>query len=96
MVRYTSYREDQWRVAIETSLGKRASEYEKVSRQGTTDPPAELTFPQLHSRQLVGALIVIYVRRECAHHITSVQSNSVATGIMGLMAYKGAVAIRLR
>lgn len=51
---------------------------------------------QLHSRQLVGALIIIYVLKEVASNITSVVSNSIATGLLGLVANKGATAIRLR
>ncbi|KAL8287480.1 hypothetical protein RQP46_003338 [Phenoliferia psychrophenolica] len=79
MVRYTPFREDQWRLAIESALGDRAPLYEK-----------------LHSRQLVGALIIIYVLKSSSHHVTCVSSNSLATGILGLMANKGACAIRLR
>lgn len=40
--------------------------------------------------------MIIYVLKDSARHVTSVTSNSLATGIMGLMANKGAVAIRLR
>ncbi|KAM0750787.1 DNase I-like protein [Meredithblackwellia eburnea MCA 4105] len=79
MVRYTSWREDQWRISIEKALGPRVELYEK-----------------LHSRQLVGALILIYVLKSERKHIGAIQSNSIATGILGLMANKGATAIRLR
>lgn len=30
MLRYTTYREDAWRAAIERALGDRAGQYEKV------------------------------------------------------------------
>ncbi|GAA5962330.1 hypothetical protein JCM21900_003091 [Sporobolomyces salmonicolor] len=79
MLRYTPYREEAWREAIEAAMGDRRAVYEK-----------------LHSRQLVGALILIYVRRDVREHITTVSSNSFATGLMGLMANKGVVGARFR
>lgn len=52
--------------------------------------------PQIHSRQLVGALIMVYVRSDSKEHVDDVTSASLATGLMGLMANKGAVGVRLR
>ncbi|KAM0787054.1 hypothetical protein ACM66B_006318 [Microbotryomycetes sp. NB124-2] len=79
MIRYTRYREDAWRVAIEKAMGPRAALYQK-----------------LHSKQLVGALIIVYVLRSQALHVSSIDSAHLATGLMGVMANKGAVGIRLR
>ncbi|GAA6016682.1 hypothetical protein JCM10207_000146 [Rhodosporidiobolus poonsookiae] len=81
LLRYTPYREEVWRKAIEEALDKRegGEKYEK-----------------LHSRQLVGVLLLVYVRTAVREHISEVSSTSLATGLMGLVANKGGVAIRLR
>ena len=52
-------------------------------------------YTKLHSKQLVGVLILAYARNDCAHHISAVTSGSVALGLMGFF-NKGAVAIRLK
>ncbi|KWU42743.1 DNase I-like protein [Rhodotorula sp. JG-1b] len=80
MFRYTSYREDLWRAAIEQAL----------SNQGAQ------SYTKLHSRQLVGGLILVYVRSDIAENVSAVTSTSLATGLMGVMANKGAVAVRLK
>ncbi|TKA51445.1 hypothetical protein B0A53_05358 [Rhodotorula sp. CCFEE 5036] len=80
MIRYTSYREDAWRAAIERAL----------STQGSP------SYTKLHSRQLVGGLILVYVRSDIAENVSAVTSTSLATGLLGVMANKGAVAVRLK
>ncbi|GAA5872724.1 hypothetical protein JCM3774_005041 [Rhodotorula dairenensis] len=81
MFRYTPYREDAWRAAIERALesGDGGRQYVKV-----------------HSRQLVGGLIMIYARSDIQYNVSAVSSASLATGLMGVMANKGAVAVRLQ
>ncbi|GAA5852023.1 hypothetical protein JCM8547_000130 [Rhodosporidiobolus lusitaniae] len=81
MLRYTLYREEAWRKAIEEALSNRegGNRYEK-----------------LHSRQLVGALILVYVRSDVRNEVSEVSSASLATGLMGLVANKGVVGVRLR
>ncbi|GAA5988375.1 hypothetical protein JCM10908_003536 [Rhodotorula pacifica] len=81
MFRYTSAREDSWRKAIEQALSGSGSGH---------------SYNKLHSRQLVGGLILIYVRSDVRDLVSAVSSASLATGLMGVMANKGAVAIRLR
>ena len=84
------------------SLARSPREIPRPTRRALREGPSPLpsqtdtNLPQLHSRQLVGALIIIYVLKSSAQHISSVSSNSVATGILGLIANKGATAIRLR
>ena len=40
---------------------------------------------QLQSKQLVGMLLIIYVKAEHLNHISDVATSSVGTGIMGMM-----------
>lgn len=51
---------------------------------------------QVVSRQLVGALIIVYARTDIREHISEVSSASLATGLMGLVANKGVVGVRLK
>ncbi|BGP28134.1 hypothetical protein JCM10295v2_007121 [Rhodotorula toruloides] len=80
MLRYTPYREEIWRKAIEEALSRQEG----------------VSYSRVHSRQLVGALIMMYVRSDMKEHVGDVSSASIATGLMGLMANKGAVGVRLR
>ncbi|GAA6050694.1 hypothetical protein NBRC10513_004222 [Rhodotorula toruloides] len=80
MLRYTPYRGEVWRKAIEEALARQEG----------------VSYSRVHSRQLVGALIMVYVRSDVKHHVGDVTSASLATGLMGLMANKGAVGVRLR
>lgn len=49
---------------------------------------------QLTSKQLLGTLIIIYVRREVSPRITDVALGSICVGLGGWVANKGAVAVR--
>ncbi|BGO96216.1 hypothetical protein JCM10020v2_007953 [Rhodotorula toruloides] len=80
MLRYTPYREEVWRKAIDEALERQEG----------------VSYARVHSRQLVGALILIYIRSDVKDHVGDVTSASLATGLMGLMANKGAVGVRLR
>ncbi|GAA6062981.1 hypothetical protein JCM10212_005804 [Sporobolomyces blumeae] len=51
-------------------------------------------YERLHSKQLVGALIMVYVRKDVRPHVSNVSSASLATGFLGMMANKGAVGVR--
>jgi len=51
-------------------------------------------YVKLLSRQLVGILLCVYVKREHKPHITNAMSDIAAVGIMGMMGNKGGVAIR--
>lgn len=57
--------------------------------------PRAADYTKLHSKQLVGVLILVYARTDCAHHVSAVSSSSVALGPMGFF-NKGAVAVRLK
>ncbi|GAA5845905.1 hypothetical protein JCM9279_002419 [Rhodotorula babjevae] len=81
MLRYTPYREEVWRKALEEALALRFP---------------DLAYSKLHSRQLVGALILIYVRDDVRELVSDVSSASLATGLGGFLANKGAVGVRLR
>ncbi|BGP44054.1 hypothetical protein JCM10449v2_008111 [Rhodotorula kratochvilovae] len=81
MLRYTPYREDAWRRVLEEALPAR---YPDVS------------YTKLKSQQLVGALMLVYVREDVREHVRDVSGASLATGLMGMLANKGAVGVRLR
>ncbi|GAA5831599.1 hypothetical protein JCM11251_000764 [Rhodosporidiobolus azoricus] len=81
LLRYTPHRGEVWRRAIEEALGKK---------------DGALKYEKLHSRQLVGALILVYARADIREHISEVASASLATGLMGLVANKGGVGVRLK
>ncbi|EAL73184.1 RhoGAP domain-containing protein [Dictyostelium discoideum AX4] len=51
-------------------------------------------YVKLLSKQLVGILLCVYVKKEHKPHIANVQSDIAAVGIMGMMGNKGGVAIR--
>ncbi|GJN94692.1 hypothetical protein Rhopal_007783-T1 [Rhodotorula paludigena] len=80
MLRYTPYREEVWRTALEAALRTRT----------------DVSYEKLHSRQLVGALMLVYVREDVKHRVSDVSSASMATGLLGLVANKGVVGVRLR
>ncbi|CAL1710188.1 unnamed protein product [Somion occarium] len=52
-------------------------------------------YQKLISKQLVGMLIIIIVRKEIANCFGEMKTTSVGAGILGLMGNKGATAIRL-
>ncbi|KAF5350453.1 hypothetical protein D9756_008648 [Leucocoprinus leucothites] len=52
-------------------------------------------YEKLTSKQLVGMLIVILVKKSLKEYFGDIQATSVGSGILGLMGNKGATAIRL-
>ncbi|KAJ3032744.1 Type II inositol 1,4,5-trisphosphate 5-phosphatase, partial [Rhizophlyctis rosea] len=53
-------------------------------------------YVKVASKQLVGMLIVLYVKREEVDFVSEISALYVGTGILGMMGNKGATAIRLR
>ncbi|ETW77518.1 hypothetical protein HETIRDRAFT_105366 [Heterobasidion irregulare TC 32-1] len=52
-------------------------------------------YEKLASKQLVGMLIIILVKKNLPGHFSDIKSSIVGAGIMGLMGNKGAVSVRL-
>ncbi|KAL2912761.1 hypothetical protein HK105_207753 [Polyrhizophydium stewartii] len=73
-------KEDEWCKAIETALA--ASQSEK--------------YIKIAAKQLIGMLMVVYLRRPLYPFVHDVASESVGTGIFSMMGNKGAVGIRLK
>lgn len=81
-------REDAWVTAALAGLGEKAVDYEKVRVLGLVNcNEAVLTrlHIQLASKQLVGMLVVVIVKRSITQCFTRIQATSVGAGIMGLM-----------
>ncbi|KAF9810224.1 hypothetical protein IEO21_07066 [Rhodonia placenta] len=80
-------REDAWVTAIFAGLGEKAVLYEKVSS----------VYPEyfLASKQLVGMLLIVVVKKMLKPSFDDIQTASIGAGIMGLMGNKGATALRL-
>ncbi|SGY38778.1 BQ5605_C003g02070 [Microbotryum silenes-dioicae] len=53
-------------------------------------------YVKICSRQLVGVLLIIFARKDCSQYVSKISASHLATGIMGLVANKGAVSIRLK
>ncbi|KAI9596347.1 Endonuclease/exonuclease/phosphatase, partial [Syncephalis fuscata] len=53
-------------------------------------------YVKIISRQLIGMLIVVYVKCSISDQVREVTSASIGCGLMGMMGNKGAVAVRLR
>ncbi|KAH6910664.1 Endonuclease/exonuclease/phosphatase [Coprinopsis sp. MPI-PUGE-AT-0042] len=78
-------KEDAWVMACIAGLGENGDEWEKVSFKPMS----------LASKQLVGMLIVILVKKQSRFYFGDVQCISAGTGVMGVMGNKGASAIRV-
>ncbi|UZJ56414.1 hypothetical protein CBS101457_005734 [Exobasidium rhododendri] len=76
-VLWTPYVEDAWTTAVESSMGRRADEYEKLA-----------------TKQLVGILLLVYVRKEVSDRLSAVALSSVGVGFGGWGSNKGATAVR--
>ena len=94
-----SAREEDWTRLIDQGIRNRKN-YRKVACAARVDRHAlhTLTLPpvgpalapalraQLVSKQLVGMLLIVYVKMEHMSHIKDVSTGSIGTGIMGMMA----------
>lgn len=58
--------------------------------------PRLVSATQVANKQLVGVYLTVWARKRVARHIRGVQSTAAATGFGGLLANKGAVAVRMR
>lgn len=54
------------------------------------------TYTKLVSKQLVGMLIIIYVKECHVAHTSELAASSEGTGIMGMMGNKGGVSVRFK
>jgi inositol polyphosphate 5-phosphatase INPP5B/F len=80
-------REDAWTAAILAALGEKAEQYEKVTPSslksgGWVIVVANSCHPQLVSKQLVGILLIVFVKRDVRNCFTKARESSVAVGIM--------------
>ncbi|OAJ37826.1 hypothetical protein BDEG_21807 [Batrachochytrium dendrobatidis JEL423] len=73
-------KEEEWSTAIEAALV--ASRTDK--------------YIKIASKQLIGMLMIVYIRRSLYPFLHDVSTESVGTGILGMMGNKGAVGIRLK
>ena len=94
-----SAREEDWTRLIDQGIRNRKN-YRKVECAARISRHAlhTLTLPpvgpalapalraQLVSKQLVGMLLIVYVKMEHMSHIKDVSTGSIGTGIMGMMA----------
>lgn len=90
-------REDAWCMAVFAGLGEKAVLYEKVGAQISCrvfavrppcDPALMLLFlrmAQLVSKQLVGMLLVIVIKKRLHTCFSEIMTSSVGAGIMGIM-----------
>ncbi|EAU84020.2 hypothetical protein CC1G_11458 [Coprinopsis cinerea okayama7 len=78
-------REDAWCTAILAALGEKRDKYEKVGFTAIT----------LASKQLVGMLLIIMVKKGVRACFTDVQTVYAGAGILGVMGNKGGTAIRV-
>lgn len=74
---WTPHVEAAWTQTIETAMGRKAHEYEKLA-----------------SRQLVGILTLVYVKRAVHPRISMLSHAAMGVGFGGWAANKGAVALR--
>ncbi|KAH9933096.1 DNase I-like protein [Amylocystis lapponica] len=94
-----TFREDAWCTAAFAALGEKAVLYEKEYFSCILGVRTlfMLIVPQLQlaSKQLVGMLLIILVKKRLRASFTAVKSASAGAGIMGVMGNKGATALRL-
>ncbi|KAI8923326.1 hypothetical protein BC831DRAFT_501480 [Entophlyctis helioformis] len=76
----SSLKEEEWCKAVESALAE--SQTEK--------------YIKVASKQLVGMLMIVYIRKSLYPFLHDVSTESVGTGILGMMGNKGAVGIRLK
>jgi phosphatidylinositol-bisphosphatase len=57
--------------------------------------PTSASYVKLKSRQLVGMLIIVYIRQSWEPHVKRLHSDVVGCGVMGLLGNKGGVAVSL-
>eukprot|EP00002_Diphylleia_rotans_P000038 TRINITY_DN10019_c0_g1_i1.p1 TRINITY_DN10019_c0_g1~~TRINITY_DN10019_c0_g1_i1.p1 ORF type:complete len:592 (+),score=101.75 TRINITY_DN10019_c0_g1_i1:86-1861(+) len=53
-------------------------------------------YDRVASKQLAGVFMIVFLRKELVPHLSSVQVDLAAVGIMGLMGNKGGIAIRFK
>lgn len=89
-------REDAWCVALFAGLGEKAVLYEKVGARSScrvfaVGPPCDpalmlfLRMAQLVSKQLVGMLLVIVIKKRLHACFSEIMTSSAGAGIMGIM-----------
>lgn len=76
-VLWSPFVEDGWNAAIESAMGSRLCDYEKLT-----------------SKQLVGTMMLVYIRKSISHRISNLATSSVGIGVGGYLANKGATAVR--
>jgi phosphatidylinositol-bisphosphatase len=83
-------REDAWCLAVLAALGEKAVNYEKANSMhflclNSSTNFAFLIYIKLVSKQLVGMLLVIFVKKELQSCFGNITTSAAGAGILGIM-----------
>ncbi|KAJ1910636.1 Inositol-1,4,5-trisphosphate 5-phosphatase 1 [Tieghemiomyces parasiticus] len=91
----------QWERLIIRALDRIAATREEGTRASgddddESDAPEPVHYVVLTSEQLIGACLMVFIRRSLAPHVRGVETTLKKTGFGGLAGNKGAVALRMQ
>ncbi len=83
-----------WEAAVRAALPRASPSPSPAPSSSSARDAQGDGYTQLVSRQLVGMLLLVYVRTALLPHITELQVASMPVGFAGVVGNKGAVATR--